>query len=302
MFRVRKQVYCSTEYTGKNITVAILDTGAVRHPDFAQRIVAFSDFVNGKNGIYDDDGHGTHVAGILGGNGELSAGRYAGIAPGCSLIIGKILNSNGDGTIEHMVKGIEWVLQNRKKWNVRVLNISIGMGLSLKGNQKEELIACVENAWEQGLVVVVAAGNAGPLPGTLSPIGNIRKVITVGCHEGGYFGARDSLCEQYSGRGTVGAAERKPDIVAPGTEIISCSGRVHRTLRGWQDGYAEKTGTSMSTPMVSGAAALYLEKYPEAGNGEVKRRILYSATDLKEPWQKQGWGMLNIQQMLSGKG
>ena len=113
------------------------------------------------------------------------------------------------------------------------------------------------------------------------------------------MGSRDSLCEQYSGRGCANALERKPDIVAPGTEIVSCCNRVHRTLKGWQNGYIEKTGTSMSTPMVAGAAALYLEKYPEAENGEVKRRLLYSATDLKEPWQKQGWGMLNIQRLLS---
>lgn len=299
MFRVRRQIDCNTKYTGRNVTVAILDTGVAGHPDYAERIVDFADFVNGKNGIYDDDGHGSHVAGILGGSGKLSGGRYQGIAPDCRLVVGKILNNNGDGTIENMIQGIEWVLKNQNKWNVRVLNISIGMEFHLKGKQREELIACVEEVWNQGIVVVAAAGNAGPLPGTLSPIGAIRKIITVGCHEGGYMGSRDSLCEQYSGRGSANALERKPDIVAPGTEIVSCCNRVHRTLKGWQNGYIEKTGTSMSTPMVAGAAALYLEKYPEAENGEVKRRLLYSATDLKEPWQKQGWGMLNIQRLLS---
>lgn len=298
MLRVRKQVYCNGGYTGKNITAAVLDTGIARHPDFDSRIIGFSDFVNGRIGIYDDDGHGTHVSGILSGSGRLSAGRYRGIAPECSLVIGKVLNGNGDGTIEHMLQGIEWVLQKRKLWNIRILNISVGLGLELKGSQMENLLFYVEEAWRQGLVVVVAAGNSGPRPGTLSPIGNSSYVITVGCNEGGYFGKRSSLCEHYSGREAEGAAVRKPDIVAPGTDIISCNSQVRRILHGWQNAYRAKSGTSMSTPIVSGAAALCLQKCPEAGNGEVKRRIVYSATDLKEPWYKQGWGMLNIERML----
>lgn len=209
-----------------------------------------------------------------------------------------MLNSNGDGSIEHMLQGIEWVMRMKELWNIRILNISVGLGLDLQGSQKETLISCVEEAWERGIVVVVAAGNGGPLPGTLSPIGNSRKVITVGCHEGGYFADRNSLCEHFSGREAENADVRKPDIVAPGTDIVSCNSRAKRTLYGWYHAYAAKSGTSMSTPVVSGAAALFLQKYPESGNGEVKRRMTYSATDLKEPWYKQGWGMLNIERML----
>ncbi len=298
MLRVRKQVYCGDRYTGKDITVAVLDTGISRHPDFGSRILGFTDFVNGRVGLYDDDTHGTHVTGILAGDGSLSGGKYRGIAPQCSLVIGKVLNSNGDGTIEHMLKGIEWILRKKRIWNIRILNISIGLGLDLRSSQRERLLSCVEEAWVQGLVVVAAAGNAGPMPGTMSPIGNSKKIITVGCHEGGYFGERNSLCEHYSGREAEGSELRKPDIVAPGTDIVSCNGHVRRTLYGWQNGYAAKSGTSMSTPIVSGAAALCLEKSPDALNSEVKRRMIYTATDLKEPWFKQGWGMLNIERML----
>ena len=240
----------------------------------------------------------THVSGILAGNGSLSGGRYRGIAPQCGLVVGKVLNNNGDGTVDHMLQGIAWVLKKREVWNIRILNISIGLGLTLKSGQKENLIACVEDAWERGLVVVVAAGNAGPRPGSLSPIGNSRKVITVGCNEGGYFGERNSLCEHYSGREAEDADLRKPDIVAPGTDIVSCCSQVRHNLYGWQNAYIEKSGTSMSTPIVSGAAALCLEKCPDAENYEVKRRILYTATDLVEPWYKQGLGMLNIDSML----
>lgn len=298
MLRVRKHVSCSDRYTGRNITVAVLDTGIARHPDFGGRIVGFCDFVNGRAGLYDDDSHGTHVCGILAGDGSLSGGKYRGIAPQCSLVVGKVLNGSGDGTIEHMLRGIEWILQNRKNWNIRILNISIGLGLELKSSQKETLISGVEEAWVQGLVVVAAAGNAGPRPGSLSPIGNSKKVLTVGCNEGGYFGERNSLCEHYSGREAADAGLRKPDIVAPGTDIVSCNSRVRRTLHGWQNAYMAKSGTSMSTPIISGAAALCLEKCPDAVNSEVKRRMIYTATDLREPWYKQGWGMINIERML----
>lgn len=299
MFRVRSQIGCSTEYTGWGITAAVLDTGAARHPDYADRIADFADFVNGKTGMYDDDGHGTHVTGILGGNGQVMGGRYRGVAPKCRLVIGKVLNDHGDGTIEHMIRGMEWVMKNKKRWDIRILNISVGMEFHLKGKAREELLGCVEEVWDEGIVVAAAAGNGGPMPETISPIGAVRKVITVGCHEGGYFGKQDFLCENFSGRGSLNDLEKKPDIVAPGTGIISCSHQVYRMWRGWQNAYIERTGTSMATPMVSGAAALYLEKNPDAENTEVKRRMLYSAQDLNEPWQKQGWGMLDIKRMLS---
>ncbi len=211
--------------------------------------------------------------------------------------VGKVLNGNGDGTIEHMVRGIEWILGKRKLWNIRILNISVGLGLDLQDGQKETLLSYIEEAWGQVLVVVVAAGYDGPIPGTLSPIGNSRRVITVGCNEGGYFGERAFLCEHYSGREADGATVRKPDIVAPGTDIVSCSSRARRMPYGWQKPYAAKSGTSMSTAIVSGAVAHCLQKFPDAGNAEVKRRILYSASDLGQPWYKQGWGMLNIEKM-----
>ncbi len=115
-------------------------------------------------------------------------------------------------------------------------------------------------------------------------------MITVGCHEGGYFGNRRGLCENYSGRGDANDSIRKPDIVAPGTDIMSCNNR--------GNGYVKKSGTSMATPIVSGAAALLLQKYPYMNNEQVKRKMVYSAVDLGDFWNKQGWGMLDIQSLL----
>lgn len=302
MLRVRWQVGCSDELIescGKfGVTIAILDTGVAFHPDFDHRIIDFKDFVNNKNKRYDDSGHGTHVAGCICGNGMLSNGRYKGIAPYSRLVVGKVLDYKGDGLIENMAQGIEWVLNRKDELDIRVLNISIGMGESAEKEKINRLLVLVEQAWNEGLVVVCAAGNMGPKPMSLSPLGVSRQVITVGCHEGGYFGKRDHLCEDYSGRGPSPYAMKKPDLVAPGTDIISCNAGIARRGRFYRNAYVAKSGTSMATPIVSGAAALLLQKYPFYTNAQVKQKLQYTAMDLNEPWNKQGWGMVRIDRLL----
>lgn len=303
MLRVRNQLGCSDELVrscGKRgVTIAMLDTGIAFHPDFDNRIIAFRDFVNGRPQVYDDSGHGTHVAGCMCGSGRLSEGKYRGIAPESRLVVGKVLDYKGDGIIENMAGGIDWILQNRKKYDIRILNISIGMGESADKDRMKALLELVDEAWKSGLIVVCAAGNSGPRPMTISPIGARKKVITVGCHEGGYFGNREHLCESYSGRGPSPYEMKKPDIVAPGTDIISCNAFFEK--RGWRykNPYVAKSGTSMATPIVSGAIALLLQKYPFYSNEQVKRKLQNTAKDLKEPWNKQGFGMLQINSLLT---
>lgn len=302
MLRVRWQVGCSDELVEscgrEGITVAMLDTGVAFHPDFDHRIIDFKDFVNGKNRRYDDSGHGTHVAGCICGSGMVSNGRYKGIAPYSRLVVGKVLDYKGDGLIENMVQGIEWVLERKRKYDIRVLNISIGMGERAEEERINRLLSLVERAWSEGLVVVCAAGNMGPEPMSLSPLGASRQVITVGCHEGGYFGKRDHLCEDYSGRGPSPYEMKKPDLVAPGTDIVSCNAGIARRGRYYRNAYVTKSGTSMATPTVSGAAALLLQKYPFYTNAQVKQKLQYTAMDLNEPWNKQGWGMVRIDRLL----
>lgn len=302
MLRVRWQVGCSDELVEscgrKGITVAMLDTGVAFHPDFDHRIIDFKDFVNGKNRRYDDSGHGTHVAGCICGSGMVSNGRYKGIAPYSRLVVGKVLDYKGDGLIENMVQGIEWVLERKREYDIRVLNISIGMGEKAEEERINRLLSLVERAWSEGLVVVCAAGNMGPEPMSLSPLGASRQVITVGCHEGGYFGKRDHLCEDYSGRGPSPYEMKKPDLVAPGTDIVSCNAGIARRGRYYRNAYVTKSGTSMATPTVSGAAALLLQKYPFYTNAQVKQKLQYTAMDLNEPWNKQGWGMVRIDRLL----
>ena len=302
MDRVKKLIHAEEEevfpYTGSGVTVAILDTGIAMHPDFADRVIGFRDFVGTSRMPYDDCGHGTHVAGCLCGNGACSGGLYAGVAPGCRILSGKVLDDKGDGTISNMAAGIEWVLDSRELYQIKILNISVSMGETDHVRMMQYLVSCLEKVWDAGIFVVVAAGNKGPAAGSISPLGASRKVVTVGCHDGNSFHGRQNSCESYSGRGPTCAELKKPDIVAPGTDIMSCSAGFRQTVRGCRDAYIVKNGTSMSTPLVAGAASLCLQKYPEYSNEQLKRRILWSASDLGESWSKQGWGMLNVARSL----
>lgn len=285
---------------GKPVGVAVLDTGVANHPDLQNRILDFCDFVHNRKHIYDDSGHGTHVAGCIGGNGIVSKGKYRGIHPECNFVIGKVLNSDGDGNLADMIKGFEWILDCAEKYNICVVNISVGVTDSMEQEALEVMLGLVETAWQKNILVVCAAGNAGPRPMSISPLGAGKHIITVGCHDGGYFGNRRDICEMYSGRGPSPFAIKKPDLVAPGTDIISCNAKYRVQNRQFvRDPYIMKSGTSMATPIVTGAAALLIQKYGRLECEEIKRRMIYSAIDLKEPWTKQGWGMLNVRRMLT---
>lgn len=304
MYRVRQQIECMDDMypviTGKTVGVAILDTGIGNHPDLHNRILDFYDFVQDRKGIYDDSGHGTHVAGCIGGSGRASMGKYRGIHPECNFVVGKVLNAEGDGNLTDMIKGLEWMLKCAEKYNICVVNISVGVTNSMDSDALEIMLELVEEAWRKNILVICAAGNSGPKPMSISPLGAGKHIITVGCHDGGYFGKRQDICEQYSGRGPSPFAIKKPDLVAPGTDIISCNAKCHmRNRRFFGEPYIMKSGTSMATPVVAGAAALLVQKYGQLECEEIKRRMIYSAIDLKEPWTKQGWGMLNVRRMMS---
>ncbi len=308
MQRVRKQVedYGDTAAKGGDgIVVAMLDTGVAPHPDLEGRILCFRDFVSGNGSpdrhgtaAYDDNGHGTHVAGILCGSGALSGGRYRGIAPGARLVVGKVLDGQGDGAAETMLKGLDWIMGLQERYSIRILNISVGIG-DLEDEQKERAMKeKLKQLWNRGMLVVCAAGNKGPGDGTVSSVGGDSMVVTVGCHDGNYHAGSLWRCEICSGRGDPRSAVRKPDLVAPGTDIISCCGNCYRFHGRWLNPYMAKSGTSMSTPIVSAAAALALRKYPAMNNEECKRKLQYTATDLGAPWNQQGWGMVNVRRLL----
>ncbi len=301
MFRVREQVgwhQSMLQAGGSGVTVAVLDTGVAAHPDLSGRILDFKDFTEGREAAYDDSGHGTHVCGIACGSGTLSKGKYCGMAPKADLVVGKVLDGRGDGTVNAMLAGIRWVLQERDRLGIRILNVSVGVSGQMDADREKVLKEMLESAWQKGLAVVCAAGNNGPAENSLSEIGKSHYLITVGCHDGAYYKGKANRCAAYSARGSLFDTVRKPDIVAPGTEIISCNGGVRRTRGGYQNAYIAKSGTSMATPVVSGALALLFQQHPEYDNETAKRKLLYAADDLKEPWVSQGWGMINVERLL----
>lgn len=277
-------------YLGQGIGVAVLDTGVNVHIDFDSRIIAFKDVLHNKKKIYDDNGHGTHVCGIVGGSGRVSGGVYGGMAPRCNLIVVKVLDEKGNGMVVNVLKGLKWVEENKEKYNIRVVNVSVGT-LPTAGNKEEKmLLDAVERLWDAGLVVIAAAGNYGPGAGTITTPGVSKKVITVGAYED-CGGKR----KNYSGRGPTWECVCKPDVIAPGSYVISCNGQY---MQARQKPYTRKSGTSMSTPVIAGAAALLLCKYPHMTNVEVKLKLLESCDDLGLPRNHQGRGMINIEKFL----
>lgn len=295
MDQAKGWIHCDGAYrlglTGRGVGVAVLDTGIFLHRDFEDRVTSFTDMVKRRREPYDDNGHGTHIAGIIGGAGIESGGRYHGVAPGCSLICLKVLDQKGNGYASDVLGGLKWIRDHREELGIRVVNISVG-SFSRRGmSENSALVKGVDAAWDAGLVVVVAAGNNGPGQRTITTPGISRKVITVGCSDDyKEVDVAGSRMIDYSGRGPTDACILKPDIVAPGSNIISCANR--------KGGYARKSGTSMSTPLVSGAIALLLERYPDMTNRDVKLRLRERAVDLGLPRNQQGWGLLDVERLV----
>ena len=295
MNQARKEIHCEEcwreGYTGRGIGVAVLDTGIFPHEDFGGRIAAFADFVQKNPEPYDDNGHGTHIAGIIGGAGTASRGGYSGVAPECSLICAKVLDKRGNGYASDVLSGLRWIRGNRERYGIRIVNVSVGAFSGRGSGENSALVKGVNAAWDDGLVVVVAAGNNGPGRMTITTPGISRKVITVGCsddhREVNVMGSR---MVDYSGRGPTAACVCKPDLVAPGCSIISCANR--------GVAYQTKSGTSMSTPLVAGALALLLQKYPDMSNRDVKLRLRERSVDLGLPRNQQGWGLLDAERLL----
>lgn len=291
---------------GQNINIAVVDSGIKAHTDLQKeyvckltgkvygkkRLVAAYDAVKGKHVFYDDNGHGTHVAGIAGGYGN----AFHGVAPACGLISVKVLDKYGNGRIEDVLAGLEWILENQKRYNIRIVNISVGSGSERKYGEDSVLVESVDRLWDAGIIVLAAAGNNGPEPDSIGAPGISRKIITVGASDDSiiYYDRNKGNIRDYSGRGPTKNCIMKPDIVAPGANVKSCS-NVGYTK------YTMKSGTSMSTPVVSGAIALLLSAEPGMSNRDVKLRLKNTAIDMGLPHERQGWGLINVRTLLEGK-
>lgn len=281
--------------TGRGVGIAVLDTGVYPHPDFAGRLCCFQDMVGGRKQPYDDNSHGTHVMGVLGGSGKRSGGRYEGVAPGASLVGIKVLDREGNGSVTDLLRGLSWIRKQKERYGIRIVNISVGSVPRRETAETSALVRGVEAAWADGLVVIVAAGNEGPEARSVTTPGISRKVITVGCSDDQQSVRVGGISMvDYSGRGPTVSCICKPDVVAPGAAVVSCCVPSVRK----NHYYGIKSGTSMATPVVSGAAALLLEKYPYLTPKEVKLRLLERARDLGLPRNQQGRGMVDLAALL----
>lgn len=160
---------------------------------------------------------------MIAGNGLASGGLLKGIAPGSSITAIKVLDHRGNGYAADVLMGLRWIREHRKEYGIRIINISVGSLTRREMTENSALVKGVNAAWDDGLVVVVAAGNHGPAPGTVTTPGISRKVITVGCSDDDReVEVMGSRMVDYSGRGPTNACVCKPDLVAPGCGIISC--------------------------------------------------------------------------------
>lgn len=312
MDRVKRIINASYAYRrgyfGEGVGVAVMDTGISSHPDFEHRIAVFRDYIGGQQQMYDDNGHGSHVAGIIGGSGKMSNGLYSGIAPACHFIAIKVLDHKGNGSTASVVESIQWLVEHKEEYRIRIINISVGMVLSARREERALLLQAVDYAWDNDIVVVAAAGNNGPAPGSVTIPGISRKIITVGCFDdSGEELSGQGLKKNYSGQGPTETCIMKPELVMPGTNVVSCAlsrggnfaTPAYRQPQGrvvtW---YTKKSGTSMAAPVVTGAISLLLCKYPGMKPRDVKLRLYERAVDLGLPMQKQGWGMVDMSRLM----
>jgi serine protease AprX len=301
------EVWRQLGVTGNGIGVAILDSGIASHPDLAGRIVASVDFTgsgsvssgqgSGSYGVplvapADPGGHGTHVAGLVAGDGTASGGLYAGVAPRANLIDVRVITSSGSTTVSTLIAGMQWVLSHRSTYNIRVVNLSAG-GPATVSYRDDPLATAAEVLVFAGIAVVVSAGNHGPHHSTITSPGTDPFVITVGAiDDSGTGGTDDDALASWSSQGpTPVDGLAKPDLVAPGRRVVSLrspgstldrelTDRLVSGLDPLTPAYFRLSGTSMAAPIVSGVVALMLERSPTLTPAQVKDRLKTSATAL----------------------
>lgn len=282
-------------YEGEGITIAVIDTGVAPHYDLTRpnnRIIGFKDMINNKEIPYDDNGHGTHVAGIIAGNGFSSNGKYMGVAPKANILGIKALDEYGGGSTSDIIAAISYIVETKNRYNTKIINLSLGTPAN-NTCDKDPLCKAVDMAVKAGLIVITAAGNSGPKEGTILSPGISRNVITVGAvDDKRTIDPSDDTIAPFSSRGPTIEGLMKPDIVAPGVNIKSLSNTK-------LDSYSSLSGTSMATPLVSGSVALLLNKYNNISPQEIKDKITSSCIDLKESKKNQGAGMLNLKLLFN---
>src|SRR5688572_8624641 len=307
-----EQIWNSSPYLqGQGIGVAVVDSGVNPNGDFytagINRQVADIRFNNDSNQTPSDGyGHGTHVASIVGGDGSESDGKYIGVAPLVNIINVKVSNDDGSAMIKDVVAGLQWVLENKNTYNIRVVNLSLNSSVA-ESYHTSPLDAAVEILWFNKIVVVASAGNYGD--GAIYPPANDPFVITVGAtNDKGTNSLSDDVMASFSAYGQTSDGVKKPDLVAPGTNIVARlvnqnmglalahpANKVNTT-------YFRMSGTSMAAPMVSAAVALLLQDEPNLTPDQVKYRLTATANKSWSGYNatKSGAGYLDIYAAVRG--
>jgi len=266
--------------TGQGTTVAVLDTGIDKLPDFSGRLVGGVDLTGGNNPYQDSYGHGTFVAGLIAGNGASSNGQYSGEAPGTDLVSIKVAGASGATRLGTLIQGLQWAVDNRQADGIDVLNISLGFQTS-QPTVTNPLDQAVEAVWNSGIAVVASAGNAGPFNGSILSPGDDPLVITVGALDDmATPSASDDEMTDFSSVGPTSAnGWAKPDLVTSGRSVVSLAApgsTIDSSYPSARIGPANfvGSGTSFSAAITSGAAALLLAAHPGLTPNQVKARLL----------------------------
>jgi serine protease AprX len=320
-----RAVQDSLGFTGAGVGVAVIDSGITTwHDDLTnfswgsypygnQRVTKFVDFVNNHTQPYDDNGHGTHVAGTILGNGYDSSGDKAGIAPGASLVSLKVLAADGQGSISSTIAALNWVVANYRSYNIKVVNLSVGASIR-ESYWTDPLTIAAKAVVDKGITIVTAAGNlgknaAGQLQwGGITAPGNAPWVLTVGASStmGTLTRGDDRMADFSSSGPTWIDFLAKPDLVAPGAGTVSLAVPgsslyaaktqylVDGSIRLGYKPYLTLSGTSMAAPVVAGTVALMLEANPRLTPNLVKAILQYTAQTYPGYSRlRQGAGFLN---------
>jgi serine protease AprX len=279
---------------GTNITVAVVDSGLSATKDSVSpaRILYEKSFLPNKPSTADEYGHGTHVSSIIGGEGAGTkpAALYRGLAPGAKLINLRVLDKNGQGKDSYVIDALNWVVANKSKYDIRVVNLSLGRPVS-SSYKTDPLCLAVEAVWKAGIVVVVAAGNDGRNNqantqgyGTVGSPANDPYVITVGAAKaGGTLTRTDDMPASYSSKGpTMVDHIVKPDLLAPGNRVVALgAGQLYSDFPSnvvdSKNKYMRLSGTSMAAPVVTGAVAMLLGADSSLTPDQVKARLMKNA-------------------------
>jgi subtilisin family serine protease len=318
--------------TGRGVTVAVLDTGLWHEKGPLQktsegrdpRVLAQYDVILARENpnayqlpptetysrdIDDRNGHGTHVSSIIASSGIATTGRYQGVAPGVNLVSVRVLDEDGAGRYSDVIQGIQWVVNNRTRYSIRVMNLSLS-GPPQSHYWDDPLNQAVMSAWGTGIVVVAAAGNRGPDPMTIGVPGNVPYVITVGAITDNYHPNEVSeyRLASFSSAGPTYEGFVKPEVVAMGGHIRAYApddGTLAQRFPDWVDSrYPDITmsGTSQAAAVTSGVVALMLEANPSLTPDNLKCRLMSSADPavradghLAYSVFQQGAGLVNAQ-------